>query len=168
MNPAAAEKYNTLAEGFAERTWANLDFDMRRRSILATSWGKALHAGDSILELGCGDGYLARLLVEQGFHYCGIDIAPKMIAVAQRRLRRAGLKPEFLVADVSQFALSEPVDTVVSYMGAFFTFVHDPLNVLQRIRPYVRKKLIVDINPRERVTVPNALDILKTAGFQKV
>ena len=62
-----AEKYNYLAEGFAERTWANLAFDMRRRFTLATTWGKALHLGDSVVEFGCGDGYLAQLFVQEWF-----------------------------------------------------------------------------------------------------
>ena len=53
-------------------------------------------------------------------------------------------------------------------MGAFFTFIHDPLTLLQRIRPYIRKKIIVDLNPRGRITIPNAMDMLKTAGFQNI
>ena len=168
MNSKTVEKYNQGAERFAERTWANLVFDMRRRLILTATWGEALHMGDSIVEFGCGDGYLAELLVQQGFHYCGIDISPNMVASADRRLKRDGLKAEFLVADVSQFALAEPVDAVVSYMGAFFSFVEDPVKGLQRIRPYIRKKIIVDVNPRGRIPIQNAMDILNTAGFQNI
>ena len=168
MNAGAAEKYNCLAEGFAERTWANLAFDMRRRLILATTWGKALHAGDSVVEFGCGDGYLAELFVHEGFHYRGLDISPRMVAVAERRLAAAELTASFLSIDVDQASLTQPVDVAVSYMGAFFTFVHAPLTLLQRIRPYIRKKIIVDLNPRGRITIPNAMDMLRTAGFQNV
>lgn len=168
MNAGAAEKYNDLAEGFAERTWANLAFDMRRRLFLTTSWGNALHAGDSVVELGSGDGYLAQLLVQEGFRYRGLDISPRMVAEAERRLAAAELTASFLAVDVDQVSLTEPIDAVVSYMGAFFTFVHDPLTLLQRIRPYIRKKIIVDLNPRERITIPNAMDMLKTAGFHNV
>lgn len=168
MNAGAVEKYNDLAEGFAERTWANLAFDMRRRLFLTTHWGKALHAGNSVVELGCGDGYLAQLFVQQGFRYRGLDISPKMVTEAERRLAAAELTASFLAIDVGEVSLTEPIDAAVSYMGAFFTFIHDPLTLLQRIRPYIRKKLIVDLNPRERITIPNAMDMLKTAGFQNV
>ena len=166
MNNDAAEKYSCLAEGFAERTWANLGFDMRRRLILATNWGKVLRAPDTVLEFGCGDGYLAHLLVHEGYHYRGLDISPSMIAAAERRLSGSEVRASFRVVDVEQFSLTQPVDAAVSYMGAFFTFVHDPLALLQRIRPYIRKKIIVDLNPRGRITIPNAMGMLKTAGFQ--
>jgi hypothetical protein len=50
---------------------------MRRRLILAATWGKALHVGDSVVEFGCGDGYLAQLFVQEGFHYRGLDYISK-------------------------------------------------------------------------------------------
>ena len=168
MTAGTAEKYNSFAEGFAERTWANLAFDMRRRFILATAWGKALHVGDSVVEFGCGDGYLAQLFVQEGFHYRGLDISPRMVAVAERRLAAAELTGSFLAIDVDQLFLTEPVDAAVSYMGAFFTFIQDPLTLLQRVRPYIRKKIIVDLNPRGPITIPNAMDMLKTAGFKNI
>ena len=168
MNTGAAEKYNDLAEGFAERTWANLTFDMRRRLFLTIHWGKALQVGKSVLELGCGDGYLAQLLVQEGFHYRGLDISPRMVTEAERRLATAELTASFLAVDVDQVSLTEPIDAAISYMGAFFTFIHDPLTLLKRIRPYIRNKIIVDLNPRERITIPNAMEMLKTAGFHNV
>jgi cyclopropane fatty-acyl-phospholipid synthase-like methyltransferase len=168
LNAHTAEKYDNLADGFSERTWANLEFDMRRRFILAATWGKVLEAEDSVVELGCGDGYLAQLFIDHGYHYRGLDISHRMVAMAERRLAEANLTAEFLAVDVNQLTLIEPVDAAVSYMGAFFTFIHDPLTLLQRIRPYIRKKIIVDLNPRGRITIPNAMDMLKTAGFQNL
>jgi SAM-dependent methyltransferase len=168
VNAEAAEKYNALAEGFAERTWANLAFDMRRRLILTTTWGEALHVGDSVVEFGCGDGYLAQLFVKEGFRYRGLDISPSMVAMAERRLSGAELTASFLAVDVDQVSLTQPIDAAVSYMGAFFTFIHDPLTLLQRIRPYIRKKIIVDLNPRGSISLASAMDMLKDAGFRNV
>jgi len=168
VNARAADKYDNLADGFSERTWANLEFDMRRRFILAATWGKALHVGDSVVEFGCGDGYLAQLFVQEGFHYRGPDISPRMVAVAERRLSGTEPAASFLAVDVDQVSLTQPVDAAVSYMGAFFTFIQDPLTLLQRVRPYIRKKILVDLNPRGRITIPNAMDMLKTAGFQNI
>ena len=64
--------------------------------------------------------------------------------------------------------LTQPIDAAVSYMKTFFTFIHDPLRLLQRVRLYIRKKILVDLNPRGRITIPNAMDMLRTAGFQNV
>jgi hypothetical protein len=91
-----------------------------------------------------------------------------MVAAAESRLSRAKLTASFLAVNVDQVSLTEPVDAAVSYMGAFFTFIDDPVTLLRRIRPYIRKKIIVDLNPRARVTIPNAMDMLKTAGFQNI
>lgn len=168
MSIDLASKYDRVAEGFAERSWANLEFDMERRFLIATSWGKALLPGDSVLELGCGDGYLARLFAERGFSYRGVDISPGMVAVAQQKLRALGLKGQFEVTDVHGLSLTEPVDTVVSYMGNFFFYVLEPLTVLERFRPYIRKKVILDLNPRQNVSVSAAIAILRQAGFKNV
>lgn len=167
MSLDLVNKYDRIAEGFAERSWANLEFDMDRRFHISETWGKPLFAGDSVLELGCGDGYLARLFVERGLHYRGVDISPKMAAVAQERLRAVGLKAEFVATDIGQILLSEPVDAVVSYMGSFFSYIGDPLAVLKRFRPYIRKKVILDLNPRQN-DLRVAVEILKQAGFTNV
>jgi hypothetical protein len=88
-----------------------------------------------------------------------------MVAVAQKKLLVAGLKAEFSVTDVSQMFLAEPVDAVVSYMGNFFSYISDPLIVLKRFRPYVRKKVVLDLNPRQNIPVQEAVAILRLAGF---
>lgn len=168
MSLDVADKYDRAAEGFAEQSYANLHFDMHRRFTITTAWGKALRPGDSLLELGCGDGYLAQIFVENDLRYRGVDISQKMVAMAERRLREARLTAQFLVSDVGQLSLSEPVDAVVSYMGAFFTYVNNPLAVLQQLRPYVRKKIILDLNPRGNITIQKAAGMLKDAGFRNV
>jgi ubiquinone/menaquinone biosynthesis C-methylase UbiE len=168
MSLDIANKYDRLAEGFAERSWANLEFDMERRFHISATWGKTLVGGDSVLELGCGDGYLARLFVKHGLRYRGVDISPKMAAMSEEKLRAAGLKAEFVVTDVSQVVLSEPFDAVVSYMGTFFSYVGDPLAVLKRFRPYIRKKAILDLNPRQNIPPQAAVEVLKQAGFTNV
>jgi SAM-dependent methyltransferase len=168
MSEHLVKKYDLIADGFAERTYANLHSDMYRRFIIATTWGAPLPPGDSVLELGCGDGYLAQLFVRQGLRYRGVDISPKMVAMAEQRLREAGLKAEFIITDVSQTPLSEPFDVVVSFMGAFFTYVTSPLAVLRRFRPYVRKKIILDLNPRGNISLGAAIEMLRKAGFRNI
>jgi SAM-dependent methyltransferase len=40
------------------------------------------HAGERILDLGCGDGFLTRRIAESGAHVIGVDSSPQMIAAA--------------------------------------------------------------------------------------
>jgi SAM-dependent methyltransferase len=161
-------KYDRIADGFSETSYANLAFYMERRFLVATGWGIPLLCGDSVLELGCGDGYLARLFVQEGLHYFGVDLSQRMVAAAQQRLLMAGLKADFSVSDIAQMEVSEPCDAVICYMRAFFTYVSDPSAVLQRLRPYVRKKIIVDLDPRRNVSVNAAVEVLRKAGFERV
>jgi len=163
-----SDKYDLLAEGFAERTWANLQFEMQRRLAISMTWGSRLKAADSVLEFGCGDGYLAQLFVEAGLSYRGVDRSPQMIAMAKRRLMTAGLKARFEVSDVADLSLNESVDAIISYMGTFFTFVQEPLALLRRVRPRIRKKIILDLNPRGRIDVASGIAVLQGAGFRNV
>ena len=161
-------KYDREADQFSERSYTNLQFYMRHRLSIVTTWGRPLQPGDSILEFGCGDGYLARLLVQYGLRYHGVDISPKMVAMARRRLQDSGLSGDFAVADIRRVPLTEPFDAMVSYMGTFFRYVRDPLAFLKRLRPYIHKKLVVDLDPRSDTPVEKAIAILRDAGFRNV
>ena len=168
MSVETAEKYDRIAGGFAERSWANLEFDMHHRLAISTAWGPRLDAGDSVLEVGCGDGFLAQLLIQQGLEYQGLDISPGMVAAARQRISTAGGRSRFGVGDAAQLILNEPVDGVVSYMGAFFTFIKEPLPLLHRLRPFIRKKIILDLNPRGKISLDRAMTMLKQAGFVNI
>jgi SAM-dependent methyltransferase len=167
MSTDLSDKYDRVAAGFAERSYANLCFYMDRRFAIAMTWGRALSAADSVLELGCGDGYLAGLFAAHGLRYCGVDASTGMVASAARRLSEAGLKAEFRITDANQIFLSEPFDAVVSYMRTFFAYVDNPLAVAKRFRPYIRNKIILDLDPRH-MPPRAAVKILKEAGFVKV
>ncbi len=161
-------KYDRTADQFSERSYGNLRFYMRHRLAIVTTWGRLVQPGDSILELGCGDGYLARLLVQYGLRYHGVDISPKMVAMGRQRLQDSGLPGDFTVADVGNMPLTEPFDAIVSYMGTFFRYVRSPGVFLKRLRPHIRKKLIVDLAPRTDMPIEEAVTILREAGFRNV
>ncbi|MFZ0773013.1 MAG: class I SAM-dependent methyltransferase [Candidatus Sulfotelmatobacter sp.] len=48
--------------------------------------------GKTVLDLGCGTGENIVPLLERGARVTGIDISPDLIALAQRRLQKAGLE----------------------------------------------------------------------------
>lgn len=55
-----------------------------------------LHA----LDVGCGTGFLALLLAELGHHVTGVDFAPEMLVLAERKAVDAGLAVTWRLGDV--------------------------------------------------------------------
>jgi SAM-dependent methyltransferase len=55
-----------------------------------------LQSGDHLLDLGAGQGVLAPYVVEHGVRYTGIDISPRLVAIARKRHDQSGT---FLQAD---------------------------------------------------------------------
>lgn len=59
-----------------------------------------------VLEPGCGEGHLALALVQKGFDYLGIDVAPSALEKARARLAEAGFQGEdrFVLADATDLS----------------------------------------------------------------
>jgi SAM-dependent methyltransferase len=162
------EKYNRVAGNFSRNEYSNLEYYMQRRFRIATGWGRKLDPGNSVLEIGCGDGYLARIFVDNGFHYSGIDASANMIRETRARLMGFESPAELWVGDANDPMLTGGYDAVVAYMRSFFGYVKDPLSSLKKIKPHVKKKIIVDLNPRLGTSVEEAVRTLREAGFRKV
>jgi len=73
-------------------------------------------AGRSVLDAGCGEGYLARVLAECGACVTGIDLSPRLIEMAREKDTAGEI--EYRVAGLSQPLpeLSERFDAVASYL----------------------------------------------------
>lgn len=67
-----------------------------------------LKKGDTVLDIGCGQGVLAPRIFERGGQYVGIDSSKTMIAQAQSRHSRKGT---FIVADAMRLASNKAVAT---------------------------------------------------------
>jgi SAM-dependent methyltransferase len=59
-----------------------------------------VHTGNAI-DLGCGTGTHSIYLAQQGFAVTGIDASKTAIQRAKEKALRAGVKPEFIVHDVT-------------------------------------------------------------------
>jgi 2-polyprenyl-3-methyl-5-hydroxy-6-metoxy-1,4-benzoquinol methylase len=111
--------YNQFAERYAEdyiqpdaaRGQFNFNRDVVIPPLLKV-------AGDvaslTVLDAGCGEGVVSRLLAERGATVTGIDIAPRFIEIAQERDTTGAIA--FLVHDLSQPlpAYQEHFDLVMS------------------------------------------------------
>lgn len=70
----------------------------------------ALPADARVLDLACGTGQLAALLVERGFEVTGLDSSAGMLAIARSRVPGA----TFVLADARSFELPDRFDAVLS------------------------------------------------------
>lgn len=59
-------------------------------------------AGKSILDVGCGDGYYARLIAAKGAKVTGVDFSEAFIDGAKREEDRASLGITYLQADIAE------------------------------------------------------------------
>ena len=69
-----------------------------------------------ILDIGCGDGLLPRLLAERGATVVGYDRSPRQIAEARARVSAPGLDATFVVATPQTFIQDGTFDAAVSVM----------------------------------------------------
>ncbi len=94
---------------FYDRYW-NEEFHSLAFPILERVWLRRLPQPASILDVCCGTGYLAGMLMARGHAVTGIDASPVMIEYA-RENQPAG---EFEVADATAFRLARTFDAAVS------------------------------------------------------
>ena len=64
----------------------------------------------SVLDLGCGNGALTKVLQDKGYLVKGLDASEELLAVARKNYPDI----EFIQGNAVDFALSEPVDVVFS------------------------------------------------------
>jgi ubiquinone/menaquinone biosynthesis C-methylase UbiE len=73
------------------------------RALVAEAGLRDAHA---VVEIGCGTGALARRLLERELpadaRYLGLDLSPRMISIARRRLARYGARARVELADAAE------------------------------------------------------------------
>ena len=96
-SPIALEAWERLAESYAAQVETKAHNALYKRpatlSLLPSVKGKR------VLDAGCGPGVYAELLVEQGAEVTGFDVSPKMVQLAQSRLRG---RAQIVLGDFSQ------------------------------------------------------------------
>ena len=74
-----------------------------------------LHPGMSLVELGCGSGWMTRFAARHGLDAHGYDIAPEMIEIARELAEQEGSGARFNVADMETLDLERRFDTALLY-----------------------------------------------------
>lgn len=169
-----SEKMSKQSKDFSQSHYSNPNEYFKRRADLIKGWGTELHPGDSILELGCGDGFLGCLLAKEGFHYKGIDVSRGMIEVARARAKSQRVEAEFECADMHEVLRdAKSYDAIIGLMNTFFQYTPEPASFLEQVRPYVRKKIVVDwkhrtpaVYPGSTISLKNACDLVEAAGYK--
>jgi methionine biosynthesis protein MetW len=97
--------------------------------------------GDRVMDLGVGDGALLRYMLEhKRIEAFGLDISPKAVEFC----RAQGLNVE--LADINKPItdyLKQPFDYVI--LSEIIEHLPDPESLLNNLRPFVRKAIIVSI-----------------------
>ena len=75
---------------------------------------KGLSAGQSGVDIGCGNGYFTRALYREGKAMLGVDISPEMLSRAKQLAVKEGVRAEFLLGDITKLKLTGRVDFAVA------------------------------------------------------
>lgn len=129
--------YDRVAENYAEQFRDELtkkSFDRQMLDCLIEKVG----THETICDLGCGPGQIARYLSERGANVCGIDLSPEMIKQARR------LNPEISFRPGNMLDLSEIADASFGGVTAFYSIIHVPresvVDALREIKRVLRRR----------------------------
>lgn len=107
MTRLSDREYRAMNSGLRRFLQRRYEFPILRRMGVT-------FAGKDVLEIGCGSGYAAHLiLLDAPKSYVGIDVMPEQLALARRR----GLAADFRLEDATQLASvpSASIDLVVVF-----------------------------------------------------
>ncbi len=135
--------YNTIA----------LDWNVSRGrpSALKISLLKGIKPGYRVLDLGCGNGFLAPEVIKRGAEYVGIDVSSKLIRIAKKKFVdevKSG-KAKFICADVLNLKLP---NKTFDFIFSFAVMHHIPSN---RFRLNFLKQIYKLLKPGARAVVVN-------------
>ena len=158
----SSEKYAGKAGRWSDEQYADPGGYLGHRAELVRLLGPELEPGDTVLDLACGDGGLAELLLPHGLAYLGVDGSPEMVDAARRRL---GARARVELGDLNDFAPPEPVAATTVFRALYYA--RDRAAFFRRVAGFTTKKLVFDLNPRQ-FPVATVRAELAAAGFTDV
>jgi len=85
------------------------------------------------LEIGCGSGHLAQLLVKKGYKITGVDLHEEMLQIARERLPGV----DFIQQDIRKLKFDRKFDAIIA-MGRMFTYMTTNEDVEKSIHSIAR------------------------------
>lgn len=115
---------------------------VRRMALLESVFAEIGLQGKSVLDLGCGSGQVSLLAASMGAQVHGIDLAPRMLALAREAAARSGLtgRVRFEEGDVSEDPL--PAADVTLLVGVI-EYQRDFAALIRRAAAATRRTLVV-------------------------
>lgn len=125
--------YDCVAEIYAARIADELDHKLLDRHLLRW-FAERVDGRGTVCDLGCGPGHIAHFLHSHGVPVCGIDLAPAMVAQAQRRY------PDISFAQANMRSL--PVaDGTWGGIVAFYSLIHIPRSDVVAVLAELKRSL---------------------------
>jgi SAM-dependent methyltransferase len=152
-----SSKYGPQAERWSEEAYADAHAYLAHRAALVRALGPSLAAGDSLLDLACGDGGFTEHLPE--LRYLGVDASPEMVAAATRNGRNV------VLGDLNDYEPPDSVDATTCFRAIYYA--RDRLVFFRRVAGYTDRKLVFDLNPRQ-YRVQDVDRDLRSAGFDRL
>ena len=154
------EKYDPQAERWTETAYADAERYLRHRADLVVALGPQLVAGDTVLDLACGDGGFGEVLRAWGLRYVGVDASVPMVEAAARPL-----DGDVHLGDLNDFRPEVPVAATAIFRAIYYA--RDRLEFFRRVGEYTEKKLVFDLNPRQ-YRLDDVRADLRAAGFDRL
>ena len=148
------DKYAPQAERWTADAYADADAYLSHRAELIVSLGPRLEAGDTVLDLACGDGGLAAHL--HGLQYAGVDASPEMVEAAKSQGR------DVTLGDLNEYVPPRAVAATTCFRAIYYA--RDRGAFFRRVAGYTERKLVFDLNPRQ-YRVDDVRRDLEAAGF---
>jgi hypothetical protein len=158
----STEKYDPQAEKWTEQAYADPSGYLAHRAALITSLGPRLQAGDTVLDLACGDAGLAEPLLAEGLRYVGVDLSAAMVGAARSRV---GDRAEIVLADLNDYRPPAPVSCTTCFRAVYYA--RDRRAFFDHVAGHTERKLVFDLNPRQ-YRVEDVVADLKAAGLARV
>jgi len=116
------------------------------------------------LELACGTGRLANILVREGADYTGLDLSSDFTALAKRKLNQYSNPAEIVVGDMQNFQLNKTFDLVFIGFNSFLHLLNDEdvYSFFTCVKKHMDKdsRFIIDI------FIPNPLFLYRLENVQ--
>ena len=152
-----SSKYGPQAERWSEEAYADASAYLAHRAELVLTVGPRLEAGDSLLDLACGDGGFADHVPT--LRYTGVDASAEMVEAAARRGRNV------VLGDLNDYEPPQPVDATTCFRAIYYARDHKAF--FRRVAAYTERKLVFDLNPRQ-YRVRDVEADLHAVGFDRV